>query len=135
KNKCVSSGATHLRRRVASSSAGSCVKPARITCSILRACSAMAAAILGFPCPCRFTHHDDTASIMLRPSFARSHTPSARSISIGGGSSAEFVKGCQMRRGEGILGKLLRKRRAVKVVHEHLHQRSSMQILQAAQFL
>ena len=40
----------------ASRAAGSCVKPAKITCSSVRACSAMASAMAGCACPCRFTH-------------------------------------------------------------------------------
>ena len=49
--------------------AASGVKPAMMTCSILRACCAMASAMRGLACPCKFTHQEDTASRMRRPSL------------------------------------------------------------------
>ena len=51
----------------ASRAAGSCVKPAKITCSSVRACSAMAAAISGWAWPWSVTHHDEIASKISRP--------------------------------------------------------------------
>ncbi len=56
---CSSARGSTRRNRAASSCAGSCVKPAKITCSSFRACSAIAAAIPGCAWPCRFTHHEE----------------------------------------------------------------------------
>ena len=68
KNTRVSSRGMISSRPRATSSAGSCVQPAKMIWSSRPACSAIAAMNRGWQCPCVVTHHDEIASITRRPS-------------------------------------------------------------------
>jgi hypothetical protein len=68
KNTRVSSGGRISVRPRATSSAGSCVQPAKISWSICPACSRIASTMRGWQWPCVVTHQLDTASITRRPS-------------------------------------------------------------------
>src|SRR5260221_9733840 len=47
-------------------------------------------------CPWIFTHHDETASIILRPSFKWRYIPWADSTKSGSETPSSGVNGCQM---------------------------------------
>ena len=63
--------------RSASSTAGRCVNPAKMTCSSSRAWRP-APFNFGCECPWMFTHHEEIPSRILRPSSVYRYTPFAR---------------------------------------------------------
>ena len=103
KNMCVSLRGIHLRRRSANSSAASCVKPAKITCSSFCACSRDSR---GNPRirvamqihPPRRNRVDNLAAVrgVQKNAFGPGHSESAS------GSRTRLVKGCQICSGEFI---------------------------------
>ena len=81
--------------RVASCSAGSWLKLAKITCSSCWAWRAIAAPMAGSAWPCRVTHQLLMASIKWRPSLSSSSLPRAARTCSGSGLLATWVVGCQ----------------------------------------
>ena len=78
-----------------SSAAGSCVKPANITWSSVRACAVIASTIAGWQWPWVVTHHDETASRIGRPFVSYSRAPAARAMGMGSAIPWCCVYGCQ----------------------------------------
>src|SRR5579884_4380475 len=75
KNTRVNRPGNTSRSEAASCSAGSWVKPAKITCSSFFACSAIADAMRGSPWPCNVTHQLEMQSMSWRPSSSHSDAP------------------------------------------------------------
>src|SRR3546814_1181642 len=67
-------------RRSASSTAGGCEQPARITCSSVHACRAIAPAMRGSAWPNRLVHQLLTASSVRLPSRSEEHTSELQSL-------------------------------------------------------
>ena len=83
-------------KRSHNSMAWSCVKPAKITCSKRSSWAFILLLMCGCACPCKFTHHDEMASITLLPFSSNNQTPSARIIFGISAHSFIWLKGCQI---------------------------------------